>query len=64
MYASRAYHRERMHSMAAATIKAALDYFGRKSGQTLKDITEEWKKLTEQDKEQLKEGIGNGTLTY
>jgi hypothetical protein len=50
--------------MAAATIKAVADFFGRKPGQTLKDWSEEWKLLSETDKEQIKEGIGNGTLTY
>jgi len=50
--------------MAAATIKAVADYFGRKTGQTLKDWTEEWKALSDEAKEQIKEGIGNGTLTY
>jgi hypothetical protein len=50
--------------MAAATIKVVMDFFGRKQGQTLKDWTEEWKALPDEAKEQIKEGIGNGTLTY
>lgn len=50
--------------MAAATIKAVADFFGRKQGQTLKDWTEEWKQLTEEDKEQIKNGIGDGTFNY
>lgn len=50
--------------MAAATIKAVADFFGRKPGQTLKDWSEEWKQLSETDKEQIKNGIGDGTLTY
>jgi len=50
--------------MAAATIKVVMDYFGRKPGQTLKDWTEEWKALSEESREQIKEGIGNGTLSY
>lgn len=49
--------------MAAATIKQVTDYF-RREGQTLKEWTAEWNQLSEEEKAQLKEGIGNGTLTY
>lgn len=52
-----------MAETKTATLKQVTDYF-RKEGQTLKGFTEEWKALSEEDKEQLKEGIGNGTLTY
>lgn len=48
---------------AQATLKQVTDYF-RLPGQTLKGFTEEWKALSEKDKEDLKNGIGNGTLTY
>lgn len=47
-----------------ATIKAVADFFGRKPNQTLKEWSEEWKQLSETDKEQIKLGIGNGTLSY
>ena len=45
----------------AGTVKDVKDFFGEKN--TAK-FTEEWKQLTDQDKEQLKEGIGNGSLNY
>ena len=48
---------------AQATLTQVTGYF-RLTGQTLKGFTEEWKALTEQDKDDLKNGIGNGTLTY
>lgn len=46
-----------------ATLKTVTEYF-RRSGETLKGFTEEWKALSDTDKEQLKQGIGDGTLTY
>lgn len=49
--------------MAAATIKQIADYF-RMEGQTLTDFSKEWKALPEEDKNQLREGLGNGSLTY
>jgi len=39
------------------------DYF-RKSGETLKGFTEEWKALSDADKDEIRLGLGNGTLTY
>lgn len=48
---------------AQATLKQVADYF-RLPGQTLKAFTEEWKALDEASKEQLKNGLGNGTMTY
>jgi hypothetical protein len=50
--------------MAVATMKTVKDYFGMKPGQTLKDFTAEWSALTDADKAQIKEGLGNGSLTY
>jgi hypothetical protein len=50
--------------MAAATIKAIKEFFGLRPGDTLKSFTAEWASLSDQDKEQIREGIGNGTLTY
>jgi len=49
--------------MAVATLKQVADYF-RGPGETLKAFSEEWKALSDTDKEQLKEGIGNGTFSY
>lgn len=46
-----------------ATLKQVADYF-RLPGQTLKAFTEEWKALSDEDKDQLKSGLGNGTRTY
>jgi hypothetical protein len=50
--------------MAAATIKDVADFFGKLPGQTLKGFSDEWKALSDEDKSQIKEGIGNGTLNY
>jgi hypothetical protein len=50
--------------MAAATMKTVKDFFGMLPGQTLKDFTAEWSALTDADKEQIKSGLGDGTLTY
>lgn len=44
-----------------ATVKEVKDFFGEKS---ISKFTTEWKALTEQDRADLKNGIGNGTLTY
>jgi hypothetical protein len=44
-----------------ATIRELMDFFGFK---TTSEFTPEWKNLTEKDKEQLKEGIGDGTFNY
>lgn len=48
---------------AQATLKQVADYF-RLPGETLKAFTEEWKRLSDTEKEQLKGGLGNGTLSY
>jgi hypothetical protein len=52
--------------MAAATIKAVRDFFNEGSTQPLgvREFTDQWKLMSDTDKEQIKEGIGNGTLTY
>lgn len=49
--------------MTAATIKQVADYM-RLPGETLKSFTEQWKMLSDTEKEQLREGIGNGSMTY
>lgn len=33
-------------------------------GETLKSFADQWKSLSETDKEQIREGIGNGSMTY
>lgn len=45
------------------SIKDVMEYFGKGDG-GLKGFQAEWKALTDKDKEQLKQGIGDGTLTY
>lgn len=49
--------------MAQATLKETAAFL-RKENETLTQFSAEWKRLTDEDKEQIKEGIGNGTLTY
>ena len=49
--------------MAEATLKQVADFF-RKDGETLTQFSQEWKSLTDDDKAQIREGIGNGTFTY
>jgi hypothetical protein len=52
--------------MAKATVKDVKEFFG----MTLGEMKDEWMgkgdgpKLSDQDKQDLMEGIGNGTLTY
>lgn len=48
--------------MADATLKEIKDFFG----MTLPEMKKEWTggKLTDKDKKELAEGIGNGTFTY
>jgi hypothetical protein len=49
--------------MAAATIKQVYDFL-KIPGDTLKGFSDQWKALPDADKAQIKEGIGDGTLTY
>lgn len=46
-----------------ATLKAVTEFF-RQPGESLKGFTEEWKALSDLDKEQIKNGLGDGTLNY
>jgi hypothetical protein len=39
-------------------------FFGPRAGQSIKDFSDEYKELTDEDKAQLREGIDNGSLTY
>lgn len=50
--------------MADATIKEVMEFFGRKEGQGLKEFTQEWMAMSDEDKAQIKAGIGDGTLNY
>lgn len=43
-----------------ATLKEVRDYFGING----KDMIAQWRNLTDDDKRQLREGLGNGTFTY
>lgn len=49
---------------ADSRVAKALKYFGKKDGQSLSDFAIEWKQLTDADKDQLVQGINDGTLTY
>ena len=49
--------------MAQATLKQIAEFF-RKDGETLTQFAAEWKALTDADKEQIKDGIGDGSLNY
>ena len=44
----------------SVSIKDIRDFFG----MTAKDMIREWKLLTEESKDQIRTGLGNGTLTY
>lgn len=47
--------------MAEATLIQVKSYFEIESAA---EFSKEWKQLTDKDKEQLKQGIGDGSLTY
>lgn len=42
------------------TIKDIVNYFGMKTG----EFMTHWKKLSQKDKDEIKRGIADGTLTY
>lgn len=48
--------------MAVATVKTVKEFFG----MTMAEMKAEWIKggLTDEDKAQILEGLGNGSLTY
>jgi hypothetical protein len=51
--------------MAGRTgVKVLKDYFGYKPNEGLKEFAAETQALTDEDFEQLKGGIENGSLTY
>ncbi len=47
-------------TMADANLKEIMAYFGMTGSQ----MTKEWKLLSDEDKKEIKEGLGNGSLTY
>ena len=52
-----------------AKLSEVMDYLNPKDAdgkrvQGVKQFTDEWKELTEQDQEQIKAGIGNGSYNY
>lgn len=49
--------------MAQATLKDVMAFL-RKDNETITQFSAEWKTLTDKDKADLKNGIGDGTLTY
>lgn len=52
--------------MAEATLKQVAEYFRSGEGgyESLSAFSKDWKLLSETDRAQIREGIGNGTLTY
>lgn len=50
--------------MAAASIKAIKEFFGLRPGDTLKSFTAEWAGLSDTDKVQIRNGIGDGSFAY
>lgn len=47
--------------MAEITLKGIKDYFGYS---TLPAFSKDWKQLSDKDKEEIKKGLSDGTLTY
>jgi hypothetical protein len=43
------------------SLKDLKEFFGY---EMLKDFAKDWKVLSDQDKEDIKEGVGNGTFNY
>lgn len=43
-----------------ATLKEVMEYFGMASA----EFTKEWKQMDAKSRDELKRGIGDGTLTY
>jgi hypothetical protein len=52
-----------MANNTPGTLKDVRDYF-KVEGQPLTQFGEEWKQLSDKDKAELKQGIGDGSLTY
>lgn len=49
--------------MAQATLKEVAAFM-RKEGETLTAFSKEWQSLSDEDKAQIRQGIGDGTLNY
>lgn len=45
-------------------LKLIKEFFGLKDGQKMTEFANEYKTLTDEDKEQLADGIEDGTLSY
>lgn len=45
-------------------VQAINKFFGKKEGESMADFMAEMKALTDQDKQQLGDGIRDGSLTY
>lgn len=52
-----------MPEKKTASIKDVADAV-KAPGETLSDFSKEWRKLTPEDKEDLKKGVADGTMTY
>ena len=46
-----------------ASIKQVADFF-RMDGESLTEFSAQWKRMSDADKEQIKAGVGDGSLTY
>lgn len=46
------------------SVKTLKDYFGLRDGDKLADFANELKELSDEEKQQLSEGIESGSLTY
>ena len=49
--------------MAEATLGQVFQFF-KTSGYTMSDFSKDWKALPDRDRDDLKKGIGDGTLDY
>jgi hypothetical protein len=47
--------------MLGITLKDVKEYFGYS---TLSEFSQDWKKLSEDERQQIKSGLENGSLTY
>ena len=46
-------------------VGTVMKFFGKKPGQSLAEFKhDEWDKLTDKDKEQLRDGVNDGTFDY
>jgi hypothetical protein len=50
--------------MADATMADVFKFFADGTDYKMSEFRNDWKELTDQDKADLKAGIGNGSLTY